>query len=49
MAEMIRKQIDLDKETVKELKVLAAHADKAVKSYMQDLIVQHVKLFKGKK
>jgi hypothetical protein len=49
MSEKIRKQIDLEKEIIKELKILAAHADKDVKNYLQDLVVQHVKDSKNKK
>ncbi len=49
MAEKIRKQIDLDKEVIRELKILAAHADKDVKNYLQDLVVQHVRDSKNKK
>lgn len=49
MAEKIRKQIDLEKEIIKELKILAAHADKDVKNYLQDLVIQHVKDSKNKK
>ncbi|HWA34779.1 MAG TPA: hypothetical protein VG737_11640 [Cyclobacteriaceae bacterium] len=49
MAEKIRKQIDLEKEIIKELKILAAHADKDVKNYLQDLVVQHVRDSKNKK
>jgi hypothetical protein len=43
MSDKIRKQIDLDREVIKELKILAAHADKDVKNYLQDLIVRHVR------
>jgi hypothetical protein len=49
MAEKIRKQIDLEKEIIKELKILAAHADKDVKNYLQDLVIQHVRDAKSKK
>jgi hypothetical protein len=49
MAEKIRKQIDLEKEVIKELKILAAHADKDVKNYLQDLVIQHVRDVKNKK
>jgi hypothetical protein len=49
MAEKIRKQIDLDREIIKELKILAAHADKDVKNYLQDLVIQHVKDARNRK
>lgn len=49
MSEIIRKQIDLPKETVKELKVLAAYADSNVKKYIETIVIQHVKANKGKK
>jgi hypothetical protein len=49
MADTIRKQIDLEKEIIKELKILAAHADKDVKNYLQDLVIQHVRDAKNKK
>lgn len=43
----MRKNIDIPDEIVKDLKKLAVDADKDLKNYIQDLLVQHVK--KGKK
>jgi hypothetical protein len=44
----MRKLIDIPDELVKDLKILAAHADKDVKNYLQDLIVDHIKKNKKK-
>jgi hypothetical protein len=49
MSDKIRKQIDLDREIIKDLKILAAHADKDVKNYLQDLVIQHVREIRNKK
>ncbi|HTH55503.1 MAG TPA: hypothetical protein VL728_05615 [Cyclobacteriaceae bacterium] len=42
--EKIRKEIHLPPQIVKDLKIVAAHADKSVKKYMEDLVVHDVKL-----
>jgi hypothetical protein len=43
MKDVLRKQIDLPKETIKDLKIVAAYSDKSVKKYMEDLIINDVK------
>ena len=43
LSNMIRKNIDLDEQVVRKLKVLAAHDDIDVKHYIQDVIITHVK------
>jgi len=40
----IRKEVHLPLPVVKDLKVVAAHADKSVKKYMEDLILGEVKV-----
>jgi hypothetical protein len=44
----MRKLIDIPDELVKDLRILAAHADKDVKNYIQDLLVEHIKKNKKK-
>jgi hypothetical protein len=44
MAEKFRKEIHLPKEILKDLKIVAAYADKSVKKYMEDLIIQDVRV-----
>jgi hypothetical protein len=39
----MRKLIDIPDDLVKDLKILAVHADKDLKTYIQDLIIEHVK------
>ena len=39
----MRKLIDIDPEILKDLKVLAAKADKPVKHYIESVITEHVK------
>jgi hypothetical protein len=39
----IRKEIQLPKDILKDLKIVAAYSDKSVKKYMEDLIIQDVK------
>lgn len=39
----MRKLIDIPEEIVKPLKILAVQADKDLKNYIQDLLIQHVK------
>jgi hypothetical protein len=48
MAEKFRKEIHLPKDILKDLKVVAAYADKSVKKYMEDLIIQDVRVKAGK-
>jgi hypothetical protein len=43
MSEKFRKEIHLPKEILKDLKIVAAYADKSVKKYMEELIIQDVK------
>ena len=43
MADKFRKEIHLPKDILKDLKIVAAYADKSVKKYMEDLIIQDVK------
>ncbi|MBI1767604.1 MAG: hypothetical protein HYR67_04425 [Bacteroidetes bacterium] len=43
MAEKLRKEIHLPKDILKDLKIVAAYADKSVKKYMEDLVIQDVK------
>jgi hypothetical protein len=44
----MRKLIDIPDELLKDLRILAAHADKDVKTYLQDLIIEHIKKNKKK-
>ena len=44
----MRKLIDIDPAVLKDLKILAVKADKNLKHYIQDLLVQHVKKSKSK-
>jgi hypothetical protein len=44
MADKFRKEIHLPKDILKELKIVAAYTDKSVKKYMEDLIIQDVKM-----
>ena len=43
MPDKFRKEIHLPKEILKDLKIVAAYADKSVKKYMEDLVIQDVK------
>jgi hypothetical protein len=44
----MRKNIDIPDEIVKDLKKMAVDADKDLKNYIQDLLVEHVKKNKKK-
>lgn len=44
----MRKNIDIPDAIVKDLKKMAVDADKDLKNYIQDLLVQHVKKNKKK-
>lgn len=44
----MRKNIDIPDDIVKDLKKMAVDADKDLKNYIQDLLVQHVKKNKKK-
>jgi hypothetical protein len=44
MMEKIRKEIHLPSQVIKDLKAVAAEADKSVKKYMEDLIQLDVKM-----
>jgi len=44
MSDKFRKEIHLPKDILKELKIVAAYTDKSVKKYMEDLIIQDVKM-----
>lgn len=44
----MRKIIDIPDEIVKDLKILAVKADKDLKNYIQDLLIQHVRDDKNK-
>lgn len=44
----MRKLIDIPDDLVKDLRILAAHADKDVKNYIQDLLIEHIKKHKKK-
>jgi len=48
MAKSIRKQIDIDEETLRGVRVLAAMNDTNTKRYIENIIVQHVKANKIK-
>jgi len=48
MAKSIRKQIDIDEETLRGVRVLAAMNDTNSKRYIENIIVQHVKANKIK-
>lgn len=39
----MRKLIDIPEKIIKPLKILAINADKDLKNYIQDLLIQHVK------
>ena len=39
----MRKLIDIPEDLVKPLKILAIEADKDLKNYIQDLLINHVK------
>lgn len=39
----MRKLIDIPDNIVKDLKILAIQADKDLKNYIQDLLIEHVK------
>lgn len=41
--EKIRKEVHLPLVVIKDLKVVAAHTDKSVKKYMEDLILGEVR------
>ena len=41
--EKIRKEIHLPSQIIRDLKIVAAHADKSVKKYMEDLIIHDIK------
>ena len=40
----MRKLIDMPEEIVKPLKILAIQADKDLKNYIQDLLIDHVRV-----
>jgi hypothetical protein len=44
MSEKFRKEIHLPKEILKDLKIVAAYADKSVKKYMEELIIEDVRV-----
>jgi len=44
----MRKNIDIPDEIVKPLKILAIEADKDLKNYIQDLLVEHTGKYKKK-
>lgn len=39
----MKKLIDLPDDLLKDLKILAAHADKPVKNYIEGVIIDHIK------
>jgi hypothetical protein len=39
----MRKEINLPNELLKDLKTVAFHADKTVKKYMEDVVIQKIK------
>lgn len=45
----MRKLIDLPEEVVKDLKLLAVLADKDLKNYIQDVLIEHAKKNKIKR
>ena len=45
----MRKLIDIPKDIVKPLKILAINSDKDLKNYIQDLLISHVASSGGKK
>jgi hypothetical protein len=45
----MRKNIDIDDSILTDLKVIAVKANKDLKTYIQDLLVEHVKKSKTKK
>ena len=40
--EKIRKEIHLPSQIIRDLKIVAAHSDKSVKKYMEDLVMRDV-------
>ena len=42
--EKVRKEIHLPLQLLRDLKIVAAHADKSVKKYMEDLVMRDVQL-----
>ena len=42
--EKIRKEIHLPSDIIRDLKIIAANADKSVKKYMEDLVAQDVQV-----
>lgn len=42
--EKIRKEIHLPSQVIKDLKIVAAHADTSAKKYMEDLVLRDVKI-----
>lgn len=45
---IVRKQVDISTETLKELKHLAIDSERSLKKYIEDLLIQHVELSKKK-
>jgi len=41
--DVVRKQIDIPKNIIKDLKLIALNADKSVKRYIEDLILNDIK------
>jgi len=48
MGKLVRKQIDIDEETLRAVRLLAAINDTNPKRYIENIIVQHVKVNKIK-
>jgi hypothetical protein len=45
---IVRKQVDISIETLRELKLLAIDSERSLKKYIEDLLIQHVELSKKK-
>lgn len=45
---IVRKQVDISTDTLRELKHLAIDSERSLKKYIEDLLVQHVDLSKKK-
>lgn len=45
---IVRKQVDISTDTMRELKHLAIDSERSLKKYIEDVLVQHVELSKKK-
>ena len=45
---IVRKQVDISTDTLRELKHLAIDSERSLKKYIEDVLVQHIELSKKK-